>query len=527
VTAPPAPGPDLPLVGDALEHWARTTPDAEAMVFGDRRWTWAQWRDRVRRATGVLRGRGVRRGDVVAFVDRNHVACLEISLGGAAAGAATAVLSWRLSTDELAYVLDDCGAQVVFVGAELMPAVAEALKLLTGARDVVVVGYGSDEPDEYEALLADAAPLAPLPEVQPSDPVLVLYTSGTTGFPKGAMLTHRNLVAQARAAAEVFGYVPGDRGLIALPLFHVAGSAFSLRTIHAGTPTILSRDATPPSLFPALACGATHAFLVPALIAGLLEAGEGAVTALSGLTWIGYGASPMPLPTLRAAMSAWPAARFVQIYGMTELAGGALALDDPAHRDPVHPERLASAGRPVSGMELRVVDPVTGADVEPGGPGELWWRGAQVMAGYLGRPEATAETITADGWLRSGDVGFVDDGGFVFICDRIKDMVITGGENVYCPEVERVLAEHPAVAEVAVIGVPDERWGECVKAVVVPVPGGDVVEADLIAYCRDRLAHFKCPGSVDAVDALPRNATGKVLKRDLLAPYWAGRDREV
>jgi acyl-CoA synthetase (AMP-forming)/AMP-acid ligase II len=173
------------------------------------------------------------------------------------------------------------------------------------------------------------------------------------------------------------------------------------------------------------------------------------------------------------------------------------------------------------------VDPVTSTDVPPGVGGELWWRTAQAMAGYLGRPDATAEIISADGWLRSGDVGYVDDGGFVFICDRVKAMVITGGENVYCPEVERVLAEHPAVAEVAVIGVPDERWGECVKAVVVAAPGAAVEPGGLIAYCRERLAHYKCPSSVDVVEALPRNATGKVLKRDLRAPYWAGRDRQV
>lgn len=435
------PEPDPRLIGDALEHWARVTPDAEALIFGDRNWTWAQWHDRVRRTAGALRERGVRRGDVVAFVDKNHVACLDVTHAAARLGAATAIVSWRLSVEELTYVLGDCGARLVFVGAELMAPVAEALKGLDGARDVVVVGHAPDEPDEFEALLAGAAPLPERAVADPSDPVLVLYTSGTTGFPKGALLTHDNFAACRRAGSLMLEAGPGNRNLVALPLFHVGGSTYAQLGIHAGMPTILSRDATPPSLFPALARGATHTFLVPALIAAILEAGDAAVA--------------------------------------------------------------------------------------PGEPGELWWRSAQVMAGYLGRPEATAEIITSAGWLRSGDVGYVDDGGFVFICDRVKDMIITGGENVYCPEVERVLVEHPAVGEAAVIGVPDERWGECVKAVVAPAPGAAVVEADLVAYCRERLAHYKCPTSVDVVDALPRNATGKVLKRDLRAPYWAGRDRQV
>jgi acyl-CoA synthetase (AMP-forming)/AMP-acid ligase II len=203
------------------------------------------------------------------------------------------------------------------------------------------------------------------------------------------------------------------------------------------------------------------------------------------------------------------------------------ALSAEAHRDADHPERLTSAGLPIRGVEMRVVDPLSLEDLPVGEPGEVWFRTAQTMRGYLGRPEATAEAKTTDGWLRTGDVGRLDDGGFVYIVDRLKDMIISGGENVYSPEVENVLAAHPAVGEVAIIGVPDERWGEVVKAVVAPAAGASVDPGELIAFARERLAHYKCPQSVDVVEALPRNPAGKVLKRELRRPYWEGHDRKV
>ncbi len=266
---------------------------------------------------------------------------------------------------------------------------------------------------------------------------------------------------------------------------------------------------------------------MPAVLSAVLAAGDPAIQAFSRFKLIGYGAAPMPLPLLHRALEAWPGTEFVQVYGMTELAGVISALRPEAHRDTAHPERLVSAGTLVPGAKLRVVDPATLTDTVPGQPGELWFQSEQVMAGYLGQPEATADTITEDGWLRSGDIGRVDADGFIYIEDRLKDMIITGGENVYSPEVESVLAAHPAVADAAVIGVPDDRWGEQVKAFVVVAAGQTVEPAELIAFCRDRLAHYKCPGTVEVVAELPRNPTGKVLKRTLREPYWQGRDRVI
>ncbi|MDQ7809422.1 long-chain fatty acid--CoA ligase [Amycolatopsis sp. A133] len=504
--------PRVRLFGELLAHWARERPGDTALIFGDRQWSWAEFDERVRRLSGALSAAGVGKGDRVAFLDKNHPACLETTFAAAGIGAANAVVNWRLSGDELAYVLNDSGAKVVFAGAELLPVLDTIRDRLPAVERVVVV-------DEYESFLTSAAPHAGT-DVDADDGVLVMYTSGTTGFPKGAVLTHRSVLAHGLAAGTAFPIGPGDVNLVAMPLFHVGGSCYAVSGFLYGEPSYLTREPDAASLFAALQAGITHAFLVPAVVAGIAQGGEAALKAFSRLKYLCYGASPMPLPLLRTVLAAWPDVKFAQVYGMTELSGAVTALDPDAHRDPTRPERLASAGTALSGVDIRIVDPVTGDDAEVG---EVWVRTEQRMAGYLGKPEATAETIV-DGWVRTGDVGRLDDGGFLFLEDRVKDMIITGGENVYSPEVERVVAEFPGVAEVAVIGIPDDKWGEQVKAVVA----GDQLDAGkIVEFCRERLAHYKCPRSVDVVDALPRNATGKILKRSLREPYWRDRDRNV
>ncbi|MGW4065726.1 acyl-CoA synthetase [Amycolatopsis sp. NPDC004747] len=508
--------PRVRLFGELLAHWAKERPTDTALVFGDRSWTWTEFDERVRRLSGALAAAGITRGDRVAFVDKNHPACLETTFAAAGLGAANAVVNWRLAGDELAYVLRDAGAKVVFVGAELRPALDAVRDRLPAVERVVVVG---GDADEYEAFLTSAAPHAGA-DVDEDDGVLVMYTSGTTGFPKGAVLTHHGVLAHGFAAGTAFPIGPGDVNLVAMPLFHVGGSCYAVSGFLYGEPSYLTREPDAASLFAALRAGVTHAFLVPAVVAGIAQAGEAALQAFSRLKYLCYGASPMPLPLLRTVLAAWPDVKFAQVYGMTELSGAVTALDPEAHRDTSRPERLASAGTALSGVEIRIVDPVTGEDAEAG---EVWVRTEQRMAGYLGKPEATAETIV-DGWVRTGDVGRLDDGGFLFLEDRVKDMIITGGENVYSPEVERVVAEFPGVAEVAVIGIPDDRWGEQVKAFVA----GDQLDTEkIVEFCRERLAHYKCPRSVEVVDALPRNATGKILKRSLREPYWRDRDRNV
>ncbi|MGQ0465274.1 MAG: long-chain-fatty-acid--CoA ligase [Sporichthyaceae bacterium] len=513
------------LLVDRLVHWASEWPDVPALTFAGTTRTWSEWHATLQQLAGGLAARGIGRGSVVATYDKNHPACLDLTLAASSIGAAHAIANWRLSAEEVAYVLGDSGAEIVFVGAEFMPIFEQIRDKLTAVREVVVVGSSEEYADAYEPLLAAATPV-PLSGAEPGDTALIMYTSGTTGFPKGAMLTHANLNAHADGLWDVFQTGHADRNLVAMPLFHVGGSCYALMSIHVGTPFTLTREATPDHLFPNLA-SATHAFFVPAIYGAVLQAGEQAIKALSHMQVLSYGAAPMPVPLLKASLAAWPNTRFVQVYGMTELSGAVTSLTDTAHRDEAHPERLGSAGTVLPGSEVQVVDPATLEPVPAGESGEVWVRGLTVMAGYLGRPEATAETIRSDGWLRTGDVGHLDDDGFLFISDRVKDMIITGGENVYCPEVERVLAEYPGVFECAVIGVPSDQWGEEVKAFVVANPGTELDPAAVIAYSRERLAHFKAPKSVEVIEALPRNGTGKILKTTLRKPYWEGRDRQV
>jgi acyl-CoA synthetase (AMP-forming)/AMP-acid ligase II len=512
------------LLSDRVEHWAKTRPDDVAIKFEDRQWTWPQWRDRIHRLSGALLGAGIKRGDVVAFVDKNTPACLEVTLGASAIGAVDAVLNWRLTADELVYVLNDSTARIVFVGPESSAAVEGIRDKLCKLERVVIVG---GDRDEYEGLLGAATPAGQQPDVSPDDSAFLIYTSGTTGFPKGAMITHKGAVAHSESVATAFRFEDGDHNLVAMPMFHVGGTSYALIAIHQGVQSTVLRSADVPSLVGAIASGVTHAFLVPAVIAGILNAGEQAIDALASLKWIGYGASPCPAPVLNAALAAWPDANFIQVYGATELAGVVTTLGPEAHRDQAHPERLASAGTRLPAVEMRVVSPTSGEDVEPGQPGELWLRATQVMSGYWGNPDATAESITADGWYRTGDIGQVDDGGFVFIVDRVKDMIISGGENIYSPEVEQVIQQHPAVEEVAIIGIPHPKWGEEVKAIVAPKPDQTVDADELIAFTRERLATYKCPRSVDVLPELPRSATGKILKKVLRKPYWKGQSRNV
>lgn len=511
---------------DRLEHWAEHTPDDPAITYGERTWSWSQTADRVHRVSAGLMAAGFGRGDTVAFLDKNHPACVEVTLGASAIGAAHAIVNWRLAGDELDYAINDSGARVLFVGTELSGSIERIRDRLDHVERIITVTPDGGAGDEYESWLAEQTPAGRSPAVTPDDVCLVMYSSGTTGRPKGVMLSHRNLIAHTLNAHEGWEFEPDDKCLVAMPLFHVGGSSYILFALHDGVHSIMTREPDPQALAGAIVAGATHAFLVPAVAAGVLAAGDDAVQLFSRLRLFTYGAAPMPTPLLRAAQAAWPETSFLQVYGMTEMAGVITHLLPEAHEQTEHPERLLSAGTLLPGAEVRVVDPATMRDVGPGTSGELWFRSAQAMLGFLNKPEATAEVIV-DGWLRSGDIGRIDDGGYVFVEDRLKDMIISGGENVYSPEIERVLAEHPAIAELAVIGVPDDTWGETVKAVVAFRPGQSVDPGDLIAYCRERLAHYKCPTSIDIVDALPRNPTGKILKRDLRKPYWADRDRQV
>jgi long-chain acyl-CoA synthetase len=309
-------------------------------------------------------------------------------------------------------------------------------------------------------------------------------------------------------------------------MFHIGGSGWALAGLSQGCRTVLIREVDPVRILRAIPeFGVTTAFLVPALIQLLVSTPEAQTTDFSSLRAIAYGASPITETVLMKAQKVF-GCQFVQLYGLTETTGAITQLDAGDHDDD-RPHLLRSCGRPYPWVEVRIVDQETGDDVPTGEIGELWTRSGKNMAGYWANDAATTNAITADGWFKTGDAGYCDEAGYLYLHDRVKDMIVSGGENVYPAEVENALAKHPGVADVAVIGVPDERWGEAVKAVVVRAPGHDVTDVEVIAFAREHLGGYKLPKSVDFTDALPRNPSGKLLKREIRAPYWEGADRQI
>lgn len=527
-------GVDTALLGDTgdggvqpiietVDRWVARKPDDVAVVYGERQFTWREFRERIGRNATAQVAAGIGPNDRIAFLDKNSIACLETTMAASLTGAANAVINFRLSPAEVAYIINDAKASIVIVGAEFVDVIAALRDELPTVTRVIVSG-GPD--DEYERWLADAAAADAPFEAVPFDPetaFLQLYTSGTTGHPKGAMLTHHSLGAHSAAAVAGFHFTGDSVNMVAMPLFHVGGSSWALAAMSVGAQTVIVRETIPAAILDEIVARAvTHAFFVPAVYGFLLADPQVAERDYSTVRCFGYGGSPMPLPTIRACLKTWPGVDFYQVYGMTEMSGVFCVLDPADHRDVEHPERLVSAGRPLPGVTVKVVDP-EGKTVAPGEVGEFWTQSQQHMLGYWDKPQETAETLVGDDWLRTGDAGHMDADGYLFISDRVKDMIITGGENVYPVEVERVVIEHDAVADVAVIGVPDTKWGESVKAVIVLSPGAEVTEDELVAHCRARLAGYKVPKSVDIVTDLPRNSTGKILKREIRKEFWEGR----
>lgn len=476
-------------ITDVLRRGAQRYPDAEAMRFGEQTTSWRELDDRVRRNAAAQRNVGLSPGDRVAFLDKNHPACVETTLACALAGTANAVVNFRLAPEEISYVINDAAARVLFVGAEFLPAIEQLRDQLPTVERLVVVG-GPDA--GYESWL-DVEPLAEGHRPAPDDCFLQLYTSGTTGFPKGAMLTHRAMLAHSAAVATDAGLTEQSVAMVAMPLFHVGGSSWSLVALSAGARIVVVREPIPEQLLDGLERERiTHTFFVPALMSFLVAVPDVRERDYSALRCLCYGASPMPLPLLRSCLDVFPT-DFYQVYGMTEACGVVTMLGPAEHRDPAAEHRLISAGNPISGVEIEIREPATGDRLPTGESGEVWVRTEQLMSGYWRKPDETAAAMTPEGWLRSGDAGHLDGDGYLYITDRVKDMIISGGENIYPAEIERVLAEHPAVADLAVIGVPDDKWGEVPLAVVVAAAGTEADEADLLAYCRQRLASFKCP----------------------------------
>ena len=513
----------------SLHRAAQQHPARIATRCGDRTHSFHTFADRVARLAGALQQLGMRDGDRVAMLALNSDRYLEYQMAVPWGGGVMNPCNIRWSAAEILYALDDSGSTILLVDETFRPMVEQFRGDARTLREVVYCGDGPVPAGMhgYEALIAAAAPV-PDAVRRGDDLAGIFYTGGTTGFPKGVMLSHTNMVSSSLALHAEGMATPGGTYLHAAPMFHLADMAMSLMHCIEGNSHSFISAFSPEAVLDAIARDSVSCvLLVPTMIQMLvdhpaMQKGRD----LSSLKTIIYGASPIAEAVLERAMTALPGVGFVQAYGMTELSP--LATVNPAWYHTAEGRKagkLRAAGRAGYCIELRIVD-ADGQEVPRGTVGEVVVRGPNVMQGYWNQPELTAAAVR-NGWMHTGDGAWMDEDGFIFIADRLKDMIITGGENVYSGEVENAVAQHPAVAACAVIGIPNEQWGESVHAVVVCKPGQAVAAADLIAHCKALIAGYKCPRSVDFVDALPISGAGKVLKTKLREPFWRGRERNV
>jgi long-chain acyl-CoA synthetase len=496
-------------VGDVVREVAAKRPDAVALRHGGREIAYGELDERSNRLAQALLDSGVQAGSRVAYLDRTAPEVVELLFATAKVGAVTVPLNWRLAPRELALVLADARPPVLIAGESYADAAGELVAGLSPAPERVVVG------EAYERWLAAHDAVDPGGRGASGDVVLQMYTSGTTGAPKGVLTTHRNLAA----AAETSPYWAFDSESVSmtpLPMFHIGGIGWAFLGLWNGATTVLvSRFVADDVLDVLEKQRVTNAVLVPTMIQTLTAVPGAAERDYSALRSIAYGASPITTTLLEAALRTFRCPLY-GVYGLTESTGGVIHLE-PADHDPDGPSRhlLRSAGRPLPWVDVKIADATNGTELGPGEVGEVWVRAPNVMLGYFNRPAETAAALTPDGWLRTGDGGYVDEDGYLFLTDRIKDMIVSGGENVYPIEVEDVLAQHADVADVAVVGIPDAHWGELVKAFVILRPGCSGTGDELVAFARERLAGYKLPRAIEFVDDLPRTPSGKVLKREL------------
>jgi acyl-CoA synthetase (AMP-forming)/AMP-acid ligase II len=504
---------------------AATAPDALAMVFDGRETTYGELDRRACKIANGLRADGCADQARIAILDKNSDLFFELMFGAIKAGAVLVPVNWRLAAPEISAIVNDAKAEILFVGPLYFDVVDKIRADLKTVRKVVALSGSHPGWEVFAAWRDRQVDQDPMRPTATDDVAIQLYTSGTTGLPKGVMLTHANFLALLPTALEMWGgWTSREVVIVTMPLFHIAGSGWAIVAFYVGAVSVILPEVDPTRILDVIERRRiTQALFVPAVILMLVQHPQCGMTDFSSLKNVVYGAAPIPTELLIQAMKALGCG-FIQVYGLTETTGAFTWLAASEHVPGSKP--LLSCGKAFPGVELRVVE-ADGRDCKVGQVGEIVCRTPQVMLGYAGKPEETAKAIRS-GWFHTGDAGYLDADGYLYIHDRVKDMIVSGGENVYPAEVESAIFGHPALSDVAVIGVPDDKWGEAVKAIVVLKPGAKATEAEIIAYARERIAGYKLPKSVDIhLGPLPRNPSGKLLKRVLRAPYWEGRKRLV
>lgn len=515
------------ILGDIFRRNAAFWPHKTAYVFEDQRVTHAQYLARAHRLSNALQSRGLLAQDRIAIMSRNCAEYLDVYAAAELSGFIVATVNFRLAAPEVKYILDDCRPSVLFFEDDLAPVIERLRPELPETLVLVSLGPRSIEwAISYDRFLEGASSEPGPLTAHPDHIAYLIYTSGTTGVPKGVMLDHRGQMEQARVVSATDAVSPHDKLLLTMPLFHSGAKINQMGHAICGATIVMHRNFSPKTALEAIAKEkVTVAHLAPVMVQMILDSPDVATTDVSTLRTVHYSSAPMSVELLKRALKTFGPI-FIQFYGCTENGLGS-ALHKEQHRfgdDPTALRRLASAGHAHFGSQIRVMKGQSVCDV--GEPGEVWIRSKSSMRGYWNNTAATIENLQ-DGWVRSGDVGFLDDEQYLFIIDRQKDMIVSGGENIYSREVEEALQTHPAVAEAAVIGVPDAQWGEAVKAVVVLRPASRCNASELIEHCRAQIASYKKPRSIDFVAELPRLTNGKVDKKKIRLPYWASHQRMV
>ncbi len=515
------------LVHHYLEFYARNTADAPCISHHETSMSYGEVDAIANQLGNCFLELGVEVGQRVAVLGENSIQHCLLFMAASKVGAVAVPLNYRLAPAELAFIVEDSNTRVLLV-LDGMEAALAALRPQLPA-DIAIITSGQADSLHWEDLLARLPRTSPSVEVDRDDPFIQLYTSGTTGNPKGVVTSHFNILQLTMMNIIATPRRPhaGSAGIVCAPLFHIGGAGSVVAGIYNGQHTLLHRVFDPVQLLNDMETyPVTSIFMVPAMIMAVLQVPGVEQRDFSKLETVFYGASPISETVLRRAIEVFQC-EFVQMYGMTETTGTVVNLSPGDHRRALagKPELLRSCGRPSVGVEIRIMDSA-GKEVSTGEVGEIWVKSDTNMLGYYNLPEATAANLT-DGWVHTGDAGYLDDEGYLYLKDRIKDMVVSGGENIYPVEVENTLAKLEAVADVAVIGVPDEKFGEALLAFVVTKPGMSLAVEEMIEFCRDKIAGYKIPRRLEIVSELPRNPSGKILKKVLREPYWKDAGREI